>query len=617
MNPGTTFDSTKQSLQDLLKEIKSGKIQLPDFQRGWIWDDNHVKSLLASISVAYPIGAIMLYETGNPDVRFMPRPVEGVKLGDDGKPEWLILDGQQRLTSLFQALYVSSPVKTQDARGNLIERWYYLHIPIALDQNADQEEAILSLPADRKFRNFRGEVIADYSTTELECAHQMFPLPLVFDTVGLTNWQMKFLDVPSEKIRDRLQVWNGLVQNIVQRFQQYQIPLIKMFKATPKEAVCQVFERVNTGGVSLTVFELLTATFAADEGDFKLRQDWENRAKEIRKYKVLRTVQSDDLLQAISLLSSRERRLAALNQGIQSDKAPGVTCKRKDLLRLTLSDYRTWADDVTAGFLRAAKFMHSQRIFDARDLPYRTQLVPLSAILTLLGDKADHDGVKQRIARWFWCGVFGELYGGAIETRFAKDVPEVIAWLNGGPEPSTITDANFAPRRLHGLRTRNSAAYKGLYALLIKDGGLDFRSGEEISLQMYFDDKIDIHHIFPQDYCRAKKIDPKLCDSAINKTAISAKTNRIIGGNAPSSYLEKIKKQAGIDDNRMKQILSTHVIDPDLLKSDDFDKFFRRREEALLERIERAMGKPIAREAVQQEKEKEVVDFETEENEIS
>jgi len=74
----TTFDSTKQSLQDTLKDIKSGKTQLPDFQRSWVWDDNHVKSLLASVSVSYPIGAVMLFETGNPDVRFGPRLVEGV-----------------------------------------------------------------------------------------------------------------------------------------------------------------------------------------------------------------------------------------------------------------------------------------------------------------------------------------------------------------------------------------------------------------------------------------------------------------------------------------------------------------------------------------------------------
>ena len=605
----TTFDSTKQSLQDILKDIKSGKTQLPDFQRGWVWDDNHIKSLLASISVSYPIGAVMLLETGNPDVRFRPRPVEGVTLNPKPGPEWLILDGQQRLTSLYQALFYGEPVKTKDARGKAIERWYYLHIPTALDPNADQEDAILSISADKKIRNFRGEVIEDYSTVEFECKGDIFPLPLVFDFPALTAWSAEYTKNGGENFQN----WLKLGQTVIPRFQGYQVPLIKLFKATPKEAVCQVFEKVNTGGVSLTVFELLTATYAAD--DYNLRDDWAKRDKEIRAERVLRSAKSDDFLQAISLLASRKRRMQALDSGVESKKAPAITCKRKDLLRLTLQDYKIWADDVVMGFKKAARFMHIQRIFDARDLPYRTQLVPLAAIFTLLGDKADSDSIRSKIARWFWCGVFGELYGGAIETRFAKDLPELYAWINDGPEPATIIDANFAPNRLYTLRTRNSAAYKGIYALLIKDGGLDFRTGEEINLQMYFDDRIDIHHIFPQKYCRTNNIDPKKCDCVINKTGISAKTNRIIGGNAPSDYIAKLKKSIGIEDARIDEILRSHIIEPEFLKNDDFNAFFKKREEALLDRIEKAMGKPIAREAVEDGIEPEVTDFQEIEDE--
>ena len=99
----TTFDSTKESLLDLLQSIKQGKTQLPDFQRGWVWDDHHIKDLLASISLSFPIGAVMMLQTGNPDVRFKPRLVEGVNLTEPPEPERLILDGQQRLTSLFLA----------------------------------------------------------------------------------------------------------------------------------------------------------------------------------------------------------------------------------------------------------------------------------------------------------------------------------------------------------------------------------------------------------------------------------------------------------------------------------------------------------------------------------
>src|SRR5207249_3931165 len=186
-----------------------------------------------------------------------------------------------------------------------------------------------------------------------------------------------------------------------------------------------------------------------------------------------------------------------------------------------------------------------------------------------------------------------------------------LAWIDGGPEPTTITDANFVPARLLTLRTRNSAAYKGLYALLMRDGGLDFRTGYAIDLQTYFDESIDIHHIFPQAWCKANGIDAKRCDSIVNKTAISAKTNRMIGGNAPSNYLGKLQKNSGIDAARMDEILRSHVIDPQVVRADDLDAFFEMRTKALLDRIERAMGKALNRELVLEE-EAAPVEFEVE-----
>ncbi len=103
-----TFDSTKRLLPDLLKDVVEGKIQLPDFQRGWVWDDDHVRGLLVSIARSFPIGAVMLLETGG-EARFQVRPVESVRLTSPREPEKLILDGQQRLTSLTQAMRAPSP----------------------------------------------------------------------------------------------------------------------------------------------------------------------------------------------------------------------------------------------------------------------------------------------------------------------------------------------------------------------------------------------------------------------------------------------------------------------------------------------------------------------------
>jgi len=591
MQISTTFDSTKEQLSDVLTSIRSGKTQLPDFQRGWVWDDQHIQSLLASISRSFPVGAVMMLQGGNPNVRFKPRPIEGVSVSSTMEPERLILDGQQRLTSLFQALFSNSPVSTRDVRGNKIRRWYYINIPAALNKDTDREDAIVALPEDRCVRNLRGEILKNYSTPEKECAGELFPLPLIFDQAGFTNWQLKYIQSDMTQMAARLARWNEFVQAVVQPFQTYQVPLIVLRKETPKEAVCQVFEKVNTGGVPLTVFELLTATFAAD--NFSLRDDWEGRSRRLRKHQVLNGLANTDVLQAVTLLTTYARREKELAKGKRHDEAPGVSCKRKDVLDLALDDYRAWIEPITTGFEKAARFLYSLRFFSARDLPYRTQLVPLAATFALLGDAGDNDGAKTRITRWFWCGVFGELYGSAVESRFAKDVPELVAWIKGEPSlPTTIADASFVSSRLWTLKSRNSAAYKGIYALLMHDGGLDFRTGDAIDVQTYFNENIDIHHIFPQKWCRTNSIDRRRYDCIVNKTAISAKTNQIIGGNAPSVYLAKVEKGAGITPERMDQILTSHVIDPKPLRLNDFDAFFAAREKALLQRIETAMGKP-------------------------
>ncbi len=607
MSAMTTFDSTKESLLDMLRSIQEGKSQLPDFQRGWVWDNEHIVSLLASISQSYPIGAVMMLQTGNADVRFKPRPVEGVVLSSPVIPERFILDGQQRLTSLFQSIHFGKPVETRDVRGNKIRRWYYLDIPKTLRSNGDREEAILALAEDRKVLNFRGEVIYDYSSPQKEYAAQLFPLSQVYDC---SNWRQgynKFWNYDSEKVK----LFDDFEKEIVKRFEQYQVPLILLRKETPKEAVCQVFEKVNTGGVSLTVFELLTATYAAD--DFLLRDDWAKRKSKLNADKLLNNFESTSFLQAITLLSTYSKRQQSIVKGISTDAAPAVSCKRKEILRLSLDEYVMWADKTTEGFEKAAKFLHSQKIFSARDIPYQTQLTPLAAIMAILGGRADGDGIKTKLARWYWCGVLGELYGGAIETRFAKDLPEAINWLDGGSDPITIIDANFSPVRLYTLRTRNSAAYKGIHALLLKDGCLDFRTGDPIDMQIYYDNNIDIHHIFPQDWCKENKIEFSKCDCIVNKTPVDAKTNRMISGNAPSAYLPRIQKAGEFNISRMDQILKSHMISPEHLRSDDFNSFFKAREAVLLNLIEKAMGKAIARAAIAGESETKEYEAEIEE----
>jgi hypothetical protein len=197
------------------------------------------------------------------------------------------------------------------------------------------------------------------------------------------------------------------------------------------------------------------------------------------------------------------------------------------------------------------------------------------------------------VKRWFWCGLLGEQYGSATETRFAKDLPEVLAWIDGGPEPDTVRDAAFTPERLLSLRSRGSAAYKGVYALLMQKGALDFGSGEPINQVSYFDESVDIHHIFPKKWCEEKGVPNGVRDSIVNKTPLSYKTNRKIGGAAPSEYLKKLRKETKTDEARQDEILKTHVITASALFEDDFNAHFDDRANAILHVIADAMGKGI------------------------
>ena len=592
-----TFDSTKRSLFEILKDVHNGKIQLPDFQRGWVWDDNRIKGILASVAKSFPIGAIMLLETGNENVRFKTKPVEGVKLSTEVKPELLILDGQQRITSLYQTIITNEIVTTRNEKNYVIKRWYYIDIVKAMDSNYDLEEAIISLNENKQItEDFGRNVVLDLSKEEYEYKNLMYPVHMIDD---YSTWRKGF-NKYWEYCAEKLEFWDELESRIIKNFNQYMVPVIIMKKENPKEAICQVFEKVNTGGVSLNAFELLTATFAAD--DFDLKQDWEEIKSRFKDYKLLSNVSNTDLIQAITLLATYYNRKNKEQENVPEDELPAITCKRKDMLSLSLQDYKKYRDPIVWGFIKVSKILLEHHIFTARDLPYNAQLIPMAAILAVLGDRIDNVGYKKKLMQWFWCGVFGELYGSANETRYALDLPQVVEWiLNNGPEPKTIYDANFSPSRLHTLRTRNSAAYKGVYALLMDDNTKDWLSATGIDFSTYFSESIDIHHIFPVSWCEKNGIPKNDYNCIINKTPLSARTNRIVSGDAPSKYLAKIKKHAGVNDEEFINILKSHVLNPEYLYKDDFTGFFNDRKEQILQRIERAMNKKIPREEVQGE----------------
>ena len=590
------FKTNPILLKTLLDACGSGKIQLPDFQRGWVWDDDRIKGLLGSISQGFPVGAIMTLQAGG-EMRLKSRLIEGPTRNGESNPDEFLLDGQQRLTSLYQSLRHDGPVETYDNRGRRIRLWYYVDMLAAMNPNVEREDAIISVPDNRiETRNFGRDIIRDLSSQQKEFRQHMMPTErLLYPMDWLFGynyyWETAADDHPFGNPTRFCIDFNA---SIVSAFAEYHLPVITLDRETPQKAVCTVFEKVNTGGVTLSMFELVTATFAGQDDAFSLRDDWNTRRHRLHgSFGALQGIGGNQFLQAIALLTTQERRREASNAGRPQNQLPAINCRRNDILGIAVSDYHRWADRVEKGFIAAAKFLRSQFVFRKDDVPYTTQLVPLAALYVELRSELEPANAKEKLERWYWSGIFGERYGRAVETQYGLDLAQVAEWIRGGPEPTLVSEANFIPERLLSLRTRNSAAYKGLYALQMKSGAADWRTANPLTAAVWDDARIDIHHIFPVAWCGRSNppVPSRLYNSVINKTPIDASTNRIIGGNAPSFYLNRLRSD--IRPEALQQVLRSHWINPELLTADQFAECFVERGEAMLTLIGRAMGKPI------------------------
>ncbi|MBF8272714.1 MAG: uncharacterized protein HW380_1819 [Magnetococcales bacterium] len=610
------FDSTKLDLKDILQSANDGSLQLPDFQRDYVWGDEDLRSLIASVAKGYPVGALLTLETGG-DVNFKPRVLEGVVLRDSVRPEQLLLDGQQRITSLFQALFSDRPVRTRTPKGMRVERFYYLDINKALTSGADIDDAIIGVPGDKLIKtNFGRNVELDLSTQEAEFESNLFPLNKLFDSM---QWIFGWTNYWSNKGRNMPELQQTFYNRVVVPVLHYKMPIIRLDRKNSREAICLVFEKVNVGGKKLDAFELVTAIYAGTPPDgFDLRSDWNgpsDKSAPGRKDRIIGTpnrcdvltkIASTDFLQACSLLYTREKRLEKVVAGLEGKELLQISCRRDALLALPLAAYKQYAPAVEQGFREAGHFLNEHKIIWHKDIPYPPQIVALAATFAIMGKEAQTAVAKGQLARWFWSITLGELYGSSTETRIARDVPELVEWIcaKASPKPRSVNEAIFQRDRLKSLRTRVSSAYKGLHALLMLHGCRDFITGRSTDLMTFFNDKVDIHHIFPQAWCKKQNIQPSVYNAIINKTPLAKASNIAIGGHAPSVYLKRIEEQHGIESGDLDAILESHLIDPQHLRNDNFRDFYEARMDALSDVVHKAMDKPVVREHGANEKER-------------
>lgn len=551
-------DTNPRALKDLLAEIHNRSTALPDFQRDFVWEPGATQELIVSIASNYPAGSILRVRDAKRV--FAAREFEGAPALDGAQHTFLVLDGQQRLTSLYQAFY------------GVGEHRYYLDLG-KLRDGADFEEVISHERATTKWAKAREDF-------RVQAKELLLPLSVLKGGAGgFGQWGRKVARQLADKERIALEdALDGIEEKWIHAIDDYHFPVVTLSDKTEPDALCTIFETLNRTGVKLSVFELLTARFWPR--NINLRARWDKARAD---HPVIEDFDVDPyyVLQAISLASR---------------KAP--SCKRSDVLNLAASDITEWWDRVVLGLATGLEILRDDcKVMLPKWVPYQTMLPPLAAVLARGGTPktAEAGARREKLKRWFWCVVFGQAYESAPNSKSAKDVTELLTWLAGGAAPESVETFRFDPRALRDVTPRQRSIYRGVINLILSGGARDFHTQAVITGKLMADEGIDDHHVFPAAYLERRGVAPaRTRDCVLNRTLIDRTTNQMISDRAPSDYLAEIRGTPGFP---FEAVLASHGLPPgagSTLLTDDYEAFLTWRQDRLWTEIQRVTGVSVA-----------------------
>ena len=577
------FTTPSYSLKDLFARAERGELQLPDFQREYIWDVDRVRTLVTSVLRGYPVGSFLALDTRNAPMRFRPRPLEGLRPGDR-EPGLLLLDGQQRLTSLYHAFKGDGVIPSLDYLGRRIERRFFVDVRAAVSADPMPVESVFAVDLDGQVRSHFGPQIDGGITSRADMlTHGVVPISTLLWKEGADL----LIDLAAESQDPGMREAVKAFQHSVLRWlPAYDVPVIRIDRETSQIGVGQIFAHANSAGVQMDVFELLTAVFASEDPEFHLSEHFAAQEARLREYPALDNIGRIEYLRALSLLLTSRQGHAVGHRG--------------DILNISLSQYLDHAEELTDAFVAAAEFLAERCILGVDQVPYAAQIVPLATILARLAEDPavlEQQEAKDRLNRWFWSGVFGELYGAhAPSIRAGLDVTQVTPWVRGETDavPRTVTDATFAESRLH-TATAESGVYRGLYALLMARGALDWRTGKPFTRETIGELLPRFHTVFPREFCLAAGADEELADSVLNRTPMGRRTDVVMENNEPKRYLPRLQSKSLMDDAEFDAMLRGHEIRPADLLNSDWEGFITYRREHFVGIIEYALDKAVVR----------------------
>jgi hypothetical protein len=363
----------------------------------------------------------------------------------------------------------------------------------------------------------------------------------------------------------------------IKAIDEYRFPVVTLSNETQPDALCTIFETLNRTGVKLSVFELLTARFWPYE--INLRALWDKARED---YPILNDFDVDPyyVLQAISLAYRR---------------AP--SCKRSDVLNLKTEDIKAWWTPVVEGLASGLGILREDcKVVLAKWIPYQTMLAPLAAVLAKLGrpKTAEAGAQRESLKRWFWCCVFGQAYENAPNSQSAKDVTELLGWLNGGPMPESVSAVRFDPKSLRDVTPRQRSIYRGTICLILGNGtgARDFHTQAVITGKLMQEQGIDDHHAFPSNYLETTKEirSSRIRDCILNRTLIDRSTNQMISDRPPSDYFSEIRNTPKFP---FDAVLTSHCLPASRdspLFTNDYESYLVWRQARLWDEIKKVTG---------------------------
>ncbi len=580
------IDHGTEKILDLVKKAYEGKVMLPDFQRNFVWERQNIEEFIESLLDNVFVGTFLILKTSKGMEPFKCIFVQGAeKVNPNIKedPEKIILDGQQRLTSLFYAIYdPDTPLKNTE-----LPYVFFIDLEKLAEDNID--ESVFSYPKEHRFYKYLLNNNGKYDIEKLK-EKKIIPLTMFKDITEFDEiWHEHFKSLFDKEIAKK-------IKNYLNNLFQYDLITLSLPPQYCKEPdkIVVLFEKLNRTGIKLSTYDILVARLYKF---INLREEWENLFADSKNY--------HNILKFASYEIENTKVPFSFIQALALSKDKSI--KDKDLIKLdekiiNKTEYKRVVDIAENKVFKILFDINRFGICDNihKWLPYSTIIIPLLALYL------KHKNVdSKKIDIWYWSVVFTESYSGTIESKIMKDFREVSKWFeDDSAEPEIVKDLKEQIQKeifsLKNVKKPNSSLYRGVFNLIFKNNPVDFYEPDNIAYQ-----KLEDHHIFPKSFFKLKGVDVDP-DIVLNRTLIFEETNKKISNKAPADYIKdmieiQMKKNISYENAEMnvKKLLEKHFINSEMYEilkntgkdlpkekiKENYDKFIELREKLIISRI--------------------------------